>query len=219
MEDFLKKWNNDSRFKTKIKLSLYTLFVVFVAIFAVSGRNNIPTNQIEGNLTQENNQANNNETENTNTTVEKINIPDEYKYKINITINEMTYQYIGNKNKLKETIVKKTSLTETNYVYENGEYYKENNNQNYLLTSKEEVYNIIDYSYLDLNTINQYLSKAEKTENEYRVYLKDIILGADNQNYITISKTDNKVNIDYTNLFNYFDKETTKNIVEIEIEE
>jgi len=219
MEDFLKKWNNDSRFKTKIKLSLYTLFVVFVAIFAVSGRNNIPTNQIEGNLTQEDNQTNNNETENTNITVEKINIPDEYKYKINITINEMTYQYIGNKNKLKETIVKKTSLTETNYVYENGEYYKENNNQNYLLTSKEEVYNIIDYSYLDLNTVNQYLSKAEKTENEYRVYLKDIILGTDNQNYITISKTDNKVNIDYTNLFNYFDKETTKNIVEIEIEE
>lgn len=219
MEDFLKKWNSDSRFKTKIKLSLYTLFVVFVAIFAVSGRDNSPINTFEDNLNQEKDQINNNQTENSNNTIEKINIPDEYKYKINITINEMTYQYIGNKNKLKETIVKKTSQTETNYIYENGEYYKENDNKNYLLTSKEEVYDVIDYSYLELNTINQYLSKAEKKENEYRVYLKDIILGTDNQKYIIITKIENKINIDYTNLFNYFDKKTTKNLVEIEIEE
>lgn len=217
MQDFMQKWNNDPRFKTKIKLSLYTIFFVFVAIFAVSGRNNIPTNEIQNEIPEENNTTNENKIENNDNTNETINIPSEYDYNINITINDSNYQYAGKKNNIKETITKIVDNIETNYIYENNDYYKENDTENYLLTTKEEVYDIVDYSYLDLNTINQYLAKSTKTENQYLVYLKDIILGNDSEDYITITLEENKINVDYTNLFSYFDKSIAKYLIEIEI--
>ena len=40
MQDFIEKWKNEPKFKTKIQLGLYTLFVVVVAVFAVSTRGN-----------------------------------------------------------------------------------------------------------------------------------------------------------------------------------
>lgn len=222
MKDFMDKWNNDSRFKTKTKLSLYTLFVVFVAIFAVSSRNNIKTNEIDYQQPTENNNNNNNiQNETTNDTNNKItfDLPNEYNYKIDVTINETNYQYIGNKNSIRETITKTVGNINANYVYENNQYYKENDTENYILTTKEEVYDIVDYNYIDIETINTYLSKSTEIDNQYTVYLKDIILGNDSREYITITLENNKVNVDYTKLLNYFDKSINKYLVEIEIEE
>lgn len=217
MNDFMEKWNSDSRFKTKIKLSLYTLFVVFVAIFAVSNRNNITTNELQNPTTEENNNIDNESNNNTNNKL-SINIPDEYNYKINIKINELTYQYTGTKNKTRENITKTVNNINTKYIYENNNYYKENDINNYILTTKDEVYDVIEYNYINLKTINEYLSKSTKIENQYIVYLEDIILGNNSQDYITISLTDNIVNINYTQLLNYFDKSITEYTVKIEIE-
>ena len=36
MKDFLEKWHNDKKFKVKIKLLLYTIFIVIVTIYAAS---------------------------------------------------------------------------------------------------------------------------------------------------------------------------------------
>ena len=229
MKDFLEKWNNDSRFQTKTKLSLYTLFVVLVAIFAISSRNNIETNESNNQeLTQNNNSQNNQEqtTNNNNQEVQnennqliKIEIPDEYDYKINITINELNYSYNGNKNFVREKITKIKDNISTNYIYENDKYYKEKDTENYLLTTKEEVYDIIDYNYLNLETINEYLSKSTKIDNQYIVYLKDIILGNNSSEYITINIENNNIIVDYTKLLNYFDKSINKYLVEINIDE
>ena len=71
MQDFIEKWNSDPRYKTKIKLTLYTLFVVFVAIFAVSGNNNIQNNEDNNLLPDENNL---NSINNQNSTNENNNI-------------------------------------------------------------------------------------------------------------------------------------------------
>ena len=229
MKDFLEKWNNDSRFQTKTKLSLYTLFVVLVAIFAISSRNNIETNESNNQeLTQNNNSQNNQEqtinnnnqeVQNENNQLIKIEIPDEYDYKINITINELNYSYNGNKNFVREKITKIKDNIATNYIYENDKYYKEKDTENYLLTTKEEVYDIIDYNYLNLETINEYLSKSTKIDNQYIVYLKDIILGNNSSEYITINIENNNIIVDYTKLLNYFDKSINKYLVEINIDE
>ena len=38
MNDFIEKWNTEPKFKTKVQLGLYTLFVVIISIFAISVR-------------------------------------------------------------------------------------------------------------------------------------------------------------------------------------
>ena len=88
-----------------------------------------------------------------------------------------------------------------------------------MITTKDEVYNIIDYNYLNLDIINQYLSKSKIENKKNIVYLKDIILGNTSEEYITISIDDNIVNVDYTALMNNFNKSVEKNIVEIIIED
>ena len=66
---------------------------------------------------------------------------------------------------------------------------------------------------------NVYLSKSIKQDNQYIVYLKDIILGDNTDDYIIIEKNDNKINIDYTTLINNFNKNINKCLVNIKIEE
>lgn len=212
MKDFIERWNSDKRYQTKVKLSLYTLFVVIVSIFAISSRNTISTNEIEDN------NINNmdNEVENENNSI-SIEIPETYNYTISITINENIYTYTGNKTTNQETITKEVDEVVNNYIYQNNDYYKEDN-ENYILTTEDEIYDIIDRNYIDLETINQYLSKSSKEGNQSIVYLKDIILGNDSEEYIIIELNDNKINIDYTSLMKEFDKSITKYLVKIEIE-
>ena len=222
MQDFIDKWNNDQRYKTKIKLTLYTLFVVFVAIFAVSGNNNIQNNEDNelipdgNNLNSTNDQNQKPNDENNNYQIE---LPREYNYQIDININEINHKYVGSKNELREIITKESNGTSKKYIYENDSYYIEKETDSYILTNREEVYDIIEYNYLNVKTINEYLSKSNKVNNQFIVYLKDIILGNDSKDYITITNTDNNINIDYTKLVNYFDKNIDKYIVNIKIEE
>lgn len=223
MKDFIDKWNNDPKYKTKIKLTLYTLFVIFVAIFAVSGNRNLENNEDNNYLidesssnSQNSKDTNNSENENKNYEIE---IPKEYKYQIEININEKKYNYTGIKKELKETITKESNGISKNYIYENDNYYIEHEDNSYILTNKEEVYDSVEYNYLNIKTINKYLSKSKQINNQFIVYLKDIILGNDSEDYITITKTENNINIDYTSLVSYFNKSINKYIVNIKIEE
>ena len=36
MKEFIEKWNSDSKYKTKVKLGVSSLFVILVAIFAIT---------------------------------------------------------------------------------------------------------------------------------------------------------------------------------------
>ena len=77
-----------------------------------------------------------------------------------------------------------------------------NNNDKYILTNINKVYDIIDYEYLDIDNINNYLNNATLENDIYKVYLKDIILNNTSNKYITIKLLDNSVEIDYTYLLN-----------------
>lgn len=208
MNEFKEKWNTDSRFRTKIKLSLYTLFVILVGVFAISNRSTIPLEESEIENDNQSQKEENNDI---------LKIPDEYNYTINIKINDKEYEYIGTKTFQRENITKKVEDTTINYIYENDNYYKEIN-ENYILSTKEEVYDIVNYDYINLSTINEYLSKSSKEENRYLVYLKDIILGNNSNDYITITINQDNFDIDYTSLSRTFDKAIEKYIINIEIE-
>lgn len=211
MENFIEKWKNEPKFKTKIQLGLYTLFVVVVAIFAIATREDVKITSPDIEKEEENLV---NETENDFF----IKIPSEYNYTKNITINTKQYQYTGIKNNGRETINKILNDETIEYLYMDNNYYK-NENETYVLTNKEEIYNEINPNYLKLETINQYLSKAKLENNKYIVYLKNIIIGNDSEEFITITIEDNKTSIDYTSLMKLFDEKIDNYIVEVTIEE
>ena len=207
MGNFIERWKKEPKFKAKIKLFLYTLFVVFVSIFALSNR---PTDLEENNLIED--------TGIQETVDNTIKIPTKYNYTSNITINENKYIYSETNNNDITIIKKQIGENIINYKVENNSYYKEQE-LNYILITKEEVYDVVDETYLNLETINKYLKKSQKQEDKYIVYLKDIILGNNSDDYITITKENNKINIDYTKLIQNFDPSIEKYIVDIEIEE
>lgn len=193
MKDFIEKWKSDTKFSAKIKLGLYTLFVVVVSIYTIAGSRNI--NATSNNNTQK----------------------DIYNYQININSNDNLYHYFGTKNKNEITINKKTNDQVVGYAYKDNNYYKYENNI-YVLTSEEEIYDVIEFNFLSLDTINKYLSLSTLIDGKNIVYLKDIIIGNGSEEYITIEKTSNKYIVDYTQLMKLFDDSIVKLTVEIIIE-
>lgn len=196
---FKEKWQ-DKRYQAKIKLSGYSIFVVIAIIMilvggATNNKNTIIDNGLEDNKTIKDN------TDTKDNKLFTIAYPYiiELNYNIDNTKNNITYKYSSNNNEL--LITKINNDIVTNYKYISNKYYVENNG-NYILTNINKVYDIIDYEYLDIDNINNYLNNATLENNIYKVYLKDIILNNTSDKYITIKLLDNSVEIDYTYLLN-----------------
>lgn len=196
---FKEKWQ-DKKYQAKIKLSGYSIFVVIAIIMILVGgasnnKNTIIDNGLEDNKTIKDN------TDTKDNKLFTIAYPYiiELNYNIDNTKNKITYKYSNNNNEL--LITKTNNDTVTNYKYISNKYYIENND-NYILTNINKVYDIIDYEYLDIDNINNYLNNATLENDIYKVYLKDIILNNTSDKYITIKLLDNSVEIDYTYLLN-----------------
>ena len=196
---FKEKWQ-DKRYQAKIKLSGYSIFVVIAIIMilvggATNNKNTIIDNGLEDNKTIKDN------TDTKDNKLFTIAYPYiiELNYNIDNTKNNITYKYSNNNNEL--LITKTNNDIVTNYKYISNKYYIENND-NYILTNINKVYDIIDYEYLDIDNINNYLNNATLENDIYKVYLKDIILNNTSDKYITIKLLDNSVEIDYTYLLN-----------------
>lgn len=196
---FKEKWQ-DKRYQAKIKLSGYSIFVVIAIIMilvegATNNKNTIIDNGLEDNKTIKDN------TDTKDNKLFTINYPYiiELNYNIDNTKNNITYNYSNNNNEL--LITKTNNDIVTNYKYISNKYYVENNDK-YILTNINTVYDIIDYEYLDIDNINNYLNNATLENDIYKVYLKDIILNNTSDKYITIKLLDNSVEIDYTYLLN-----------------
>lgn len=201
MDEFIKKWKSDKKYQAKIKLILYGIFIILVVLYASTLNTNI------------NKDNKKDEPKEIDTLV--IAIPKEYHYNITIDLDNNSYKYYGDKTSEKTTITKETDVTK-NYIYQNNEYYIEDNGT-YVKTTKDEIYDIINYNYLNIDSINNYLKNATKNGNEYLVYLKDIILDDDSNEYITIEVNDNNISIDYTELMRKINNNERCN-VDIQIE-
>ncbi len=204
MDEFLEKWHSDKKYQAKIKLLGYAVFIVIVTLFAASQGGNIQEPINDNNLDEPTIDS------------ELIDIPDVYSYTINITINDKQYTFTGNKNKNDEIITKTSDESIENFMYRNDYYYKETDG-NYIKTSRNVVYEPIDYEYIDLENINLYLSKAKQNNGEYFIYIKDIILNSTTDEYFVINRYNNRIDIDYTSLMKQTDPDIYKYIVNIEI--
>lgn len=193
---FKDKWL-DKKYQAKVKLSGYGIFI-FVVIFIIvfgQGSNSISNNDLDNNIDK----------------YEKNDImfskPDvnNFAYEIEIITEkddllEKIYYY-GRVLDTYEELIKKIGEKEYNYRIIDDKYYVLNNN-NYILTTNEDVYDILDYSYLNIDNINNYLSYSKFVDGKYQVYLEDIILGNDTDLYITMILKGDNISIDYTNLIN-----------------
>lgn len=183
----LKAMWKDKKGRAKIELTVYLIFFIGVIVFARVSSSNI-------------NNSINNKTITNNSFINEIN--DNYEDNITITINENIYTYhilrLGNNTKIE----RKDSDSENFYYVMNDKYYELDSNGNYILTTKEEVYNYLNYNYLNIDNIKNFISNGTKEDNNYRVKISDIILNSTSSEdiIITINENDKSMNIDYTNL-------------------
>lgn len=192
------KWN-DKRERAKIELILYAIFFIGVIIFVRVG----------------NNISNNNINTSDNLFISQIN--DNYSYDIKININDNNYEYIGKVLGYNSTIEKKDSNTDEYFYKKNDKYYKLDQDNGYILSNKNDIYDIISYDYMDINNIKEYIKTSNNDNGIYKVKISDIILNSSSSDYITIKidNINNTIEIDYTNLLRINDNNITKAIVTI----
>lgn len=192
------KWN-DKRERAKIELILYAIFFIGVIIFVRVG----------------NNISNNNISTSDNLFISQIN--DNYSYDIKININDNNYEYIGKVLGYNSTIEKKDSNTDEYFYKKNDKYYKLDQDNGYILSNKNDIYDVINYDYMDINNIKEYIKISNNDNGIYKVKISDIILNSSSSDYITIKldNINNTIEIDYTNLLRINDNNITKAIVNI----
>lgn len=203
---------NNKKRSAFIKLMLGIIFIIIIMVVFRLGS--------DGNIIKEetDNDTNNNvNDEKDSTDIKDIVLNGDYKFEYLIDVimqdgNKLTYTYTGSSidGKLSGTI--KNMEQEIEYLYKDNEYYIIDNDQ-YYLVDEEDIFKVIDYKYLSISSINNYIKKGTqiyKTEYSngtvttgYDILIKDIIINSDSDMTITIVVSENDkytIEIDYTNL-------------------
>lgn len=183
----LKERWKDKRERAKIELMLYGIFFLVIIIFArisSSMSTNIPKD----------NDIN-------NTFIDEIT--DNYQYDIDITIDNNKYKYSGKKLGNNMSITRIVGTKEEYFYQMNDKYYILDTKDNYILTTAEDIYPYIEYRYLNINNIKQFIKLGTKNDTVYSVKVSDIVLNNNSADTITltVNEEDKNILIDYTNLF------------------
>lgn len=196
----IKAMLKDKKGKAKLELMVYLIFFIGVIIFARV-------------LNFDNNKKESSNIENSFI----YSIEDNYAYEINITIDDNIYHYYGQRLGYNNKITRQDNEEINTYYKEANQYYVLDSNNNYILTTINEVYPYIDYRYLNIDNIKNYLKVGTKENNIYKVKLSNIILNntSDEEITITVSEIDKSLIIDYTNLYKLNNESTYEVLVSI----
>lgn len=200
LDKLVEMWK-DKKGRAKIQLCLYGIFFIGVIIFT-RVLNTVNTN------IEENNPVNQSFL---------VEVNDNYRYDIEINIDNNKYKYHGETLGNNGKITREVDGIEDYYYIMNNKYYMLDTNGNYILTTKEEIYPYIDSMYLNIDLIKEFIGASTKENNIYKVKLSDLILNNNSEEYITImvDEEDKSIEIDYTNLFKVDNKNLTKETVKI----
>lgn len=198
-KSFKERWS-DKRERAKIELIAYGIFFLVVVIF-VRAFGSTPS-KIDSNIDTYNGFI--------------TSIEDNYEYNAIIAIDDRIYEYYGKVLGNNSTITLKTNDSEKSYYLMNNKYYLLEGD-NYLITSEKEVYPYIDYYYLNIKNIKEYINLSTKENNIYKIKLSDIILNGPSDKYIelTINEGDKNIIINYTPLFQNINNNNSKIVVNI----
>lgn len=223
-ESFFDKYKNDSRYKAKAQLTLWGILIIGLILWI-----NIASVFSDNSYDYLNEVTNTIEEEKESSLISNLKL-NNYSYKIEITKtkdnNEDKIIYDGkvynNSRKINKIY---NDITEEYYI-ENNNYYQKSNDT-YSLVTSNNYYNFISETFMDLNTIINYINVGtlDSTTNfndgrvakNYIVKLKDIVLN-NSEEYITINVTEDNINstidfdVDYTNLYNFYDTNKLNNL-------
>ena len=220
---------NDPKKGAKIKLiGGFLLVIALVVYFNLTSSNSMitPINEVKQQI------DNSTQTEEVKEVDNELKNNYAYDTKVSYVLSEKEYQYrfYGQVLDNNRTINKVTDIEEK-FEFRNGHYYKIDTLET--LTTKEEIYEPIDYVYISKEMILEYINIGsidyETTYSDgssivsYKVKLSDLITGYLEEKYIIITinkKTEEiTIDIDYTNLMNYYDKNITSYKVNIVVNE
>lgn len=193
------RWK-DKRERAKIELMLYGIFflaIIFARISSSFSDSNIPKdNDIKSFIND---------------------ITDNYQYDIDITIDNNNYKYYGSKLGHNMDITRVVDNKEDYFYQMNDKYYILDTKGNYILTNDSDIFPYIEYRYLDINNIKEYIKLATYNDNIYSIKVSDIVLNSNSSDVITIKVDEDNKNIiiDYTNLFKIDNNNLTKEVVSI----
>ena len=194
------RWK-DKRERAKIELMLYGIFFLAIIIFA-----RISSSFSDSNIPKDNDIKS------------FINdITDNYQYDIDITIDNNNYKYYGSKLGHNMDITRVVDNKEDYFYQMNDKYYILDTKGNYILTNDSDIFPYIEYRYLDINNIKEYIKLATYNDNIYSIKVSDIVLNSNSRDVITIKVDEDNKNIiiDYTNLFKIDNNNLTKEVVSI----
>lgn len=197
----LKERWKDKRERAKLELMLYGIFFLVIIVLA----------QFSSSMS--NNGASNNNFN--NSFIDELN--DNYQYEINIVLDNNNYKYYGKKLGNNMTIIRNNGSKEDYFYQKNDKLYILDTKGNYILTTTDEVYPYIEYRYLDINNIKQFIKLGTNNNGLYSINVSDIVLNNNTDDVITIkvdelSKT---LVVDYTNLFKIDNNDLIKEEVTI----
>lgn len=194
------RWK-DKRERAKMELMLYGIFFLAIIIFA-----RISSSFSDSNIPKDNDIKS------------FINdITDNYQYDIDITIDNNNYKYYGSKLGHNMDITRVVDNKEDYFYQINDKYYILDTKGNYILTTAEDIYPYIEYRYLNINNIKQFIKLGTKNDTVYSVKVSDIVLNNNSTDTITltVNEEDKNILIDYTNLFKIDNNNLTKEVVSI----
>lgn len=220
-ESFFYKYKNDKKYKAKVELTGYVVFILLIILFVniASLGNNTPSsnNLINKIPSNENNHTIDSEKHLLET------ITNNYQYDLNINITKTTeeniiYRYYGKSYEDRLEINKEFNNT-TNKYYKVNNYYYEKTGEEYVIISKDKIYDLINSDYIELDNLLEYIDEASldhvtnyssgKKEYVYNLYLKDIIINNKTDEVITINIIEENntlnINVDYFNLIKEVD--------------
>lgn len=197
MNDFFQNWSENSKYRAGIQLAIYSFLVFIVFIFLVVA--------VKKNNFNSSNTGNNNQEEESIL----LEIPADYSYKINISINDVVYDINGEKVNDSHVFTKIYDSKNINYKILDSDFYRLDKEKD-VLVSENEIFGDVPYSYLTPDEINKYLQISKLYDDGYRVYLKDLIYGNETDKYILFVRNENKVTIDYSELLKIFNNKIEK---------
>lgn len=217
-DNFLYKYKNNSKYKAKVQLIGWGIFigilVLWINISSVFSDDSYQyLNEVTNTIIEEKEES---------SLINKLKV-NNYLYKIEIIKNKENIEdkiyYDGQVfNNVKKIIKTYNDVIEEYYIENNNYYLKDNNT--YSLVTSNNYYSFISETFMDLNTIINYINIGEidsttnfndgKVVKNYVIILKNIILN-NSEEYITISVLEDNINnilefdVDYTNLYNFYD--------------
>lgn len=222
-KDFFDKYKNDKKYKAKVQLTGYLVFIIILIIFlniSDMGKNydyssNNNTNDI--NTTNTSTDDGNDEL----SLLKRLN--NNYAYDVKIALKRLkddnteeniTFSYNG-KSYGENIIINKSINNVNSTFYKAGDEYYKKANEEYELMAENEIYDIISAKYVEYSSLKKNIEKAEldhytnyssgKIEYVYYLKISDIIKSYKKDDKIEINIVEENdiinIDIDYGNLF------------------